>query len=92
MGLRDMIDLVYIYDGLMEMEDALAIMTNSGEAYMYENGAMGKISRVMDILTRNTNLYDPERCDDMEESEFAKVLDNKGLSTEERAKKLLMLV
>ena len=74
------------------MEDALAIITNSDEVYMYENGAMGKISRVMDILARNTKLYAPETCDDMEESEFARVWDNKDLSTEERAKRLLKLV
>lgn len=88
MSLRDMIDLVYIYDGLTDMERALSIMTNSDTAYMYDEGAMGKISRVMDILSRNTELYDPEKDEDVEGSEFARVLDNKELSPEERAKKL----
>ena len=83
-----MTDLIYIYDGLTEMEKALSIMTGSDEVYMYEEGAMGKLARVMDIIQRNTDLYNPEQDDDIESSEFAKVLDDKSLTPEERAKRI----
>ena len=89
MTIKDMTDLIYIYDGFTEMEKAIYTITGQDNIYIYDEGAMGKISRVIDILRRNTSLYNPERDEDFEKSEFAKVLDNKSLSPEERAKKLL---
>ena len=82
MTLYDMTDLVYIYEGFEELESAISILTGSDTAFLYEDGAMGKISRIHDILKRNIAFTgDSETLYDF--------LSDKSKSPEEKAKSIL---
>ena len=87
MDLQDMTDLVYIYDGLCDMEKALRIIFDGQDAYGYDEGAMGKISHICDVIQRNSPIFENPR-DNWDDTEFAKIIES-DTPPEERAKKLL---
>ena len=92
MTLQDMTDLVTIHDGIREIEKAASLLCNAPTAAGYEEGALGKLSRVYNMIQRNSKFAGrTEDMEDMKDSHgntFPGILDMK-ISAEERAKMLL---
>ncbi len=87
MELNDMADLIEAYDGLRELEDIMGALNGSGGAG-YDEGAMGKLCRITDVIQRNVADKDPE--DDWDG--ILRILDDDETPAEDRAKALLGIV
>ncbi len=92
MTLQDMTDLILISDAEEELEQIMVIMYGTAFAVGYDEGALGKISRVFDVIWRNCRLYNDKRsieeCLDGEGRNIFEIL-KMDLPAEERAKLLL---
>ncbi len=81
-SLKDMIDLVYVYDAYITINRALF-----GEAVFlgFHEGNFGAISRIFNVIERNV-------IEELKKDDYKKtwdILDDFSLKPEERAKKLL---
>lgn len=92
MTLTDIRDLILVYDGLRDIERCIVLLCNQDMAIGYEDGALGKLSRIYDVIYRNSALYDPEvDIDEARDSEGRNLIDilEMDVNAEERAKMLL---
>jgi len=82
MSVKDMADLVYVYDAYITINKALF-----GDAVLlgFYEGNFGAISRIFNVIERNVT--DRLKKDDYKET--WEILDNTLMSPEERAKRLL---
>lgn len=82
MSVKDMADLVYVYDAYIKINKALF-----GDAVLlgFYEGNFGAISRIFNVIERNVT--DRLKKDDYKET--WEILDNTLMSPEERAKRLL---
>lgn len=81
-SLKDMTDLVYVYDAYITINKALF-----GEAVFlgFHEGNFGAISRIFNVIERNV-------IEELKKDDYKKtwdILDDTSISPEERAKKLL---
>lgn len=81
-SLKDMTDLVYVYDAYITINRALF-----GEAVFlgFHEGNFGAISRIFNVIERNV-------IEELKKDDYKKtwdILDDFSLKPEERAKKLL---
>ena len=63
MNVKDMTDLIHAAEGVKGLEEALQIICHIPLAVGYEEGALGKLSRIYDIIHRNSRFYHPEADD-----------------------------
>ena len=79
---RDMTDLVYVYDAYMAINKALF-----GDAMLlgFHEGNFGTISRICNVIQRNV----AEKLKKDECESAWRILDNVSLTPEERARRLL---
>ncbi|MBR1477208.1 MAG: hypothetical protein IJ608_04505 [Lachnospiraceae bacterium] len=82
MELKDMKDLIDIYDAAREIDGAMGYLVGMGQ---HTGGAVGKLNRVYDIILRNTTAFNNKS----NVQEINNVLFNLNVSAEERAKALL---
>ena len=88
MDIEDMNDLLQVYDAKWELEDVVASLMGAGPyAFGFEDGIIGKISRVAQVIIRNSPVYDPD--DDFHSQPIGRALDDRSLSYEERARVIL---
>ena len=80
-SVKDMTDLVYVYDAYIAINKALF-----GDAMFlsFHEGNFGKISRICNVIQRNV----AEKLKKDECESAWKILDNISLTPEDRAKKL----
>ena len=67
-----MADLITIRDGVKMIEDAVTVICNTS-AVGYNDGALGKLSTIYDILLRNSRFEDEEEI--IDEYSFSDILD-----------------
>ena len=90
MELKDMVDLLHIYDATEDIEQiANDLSGGSNFGHGYDDGIVGKLTRVRDIIYRNSPIYD--EFEDFETQPLGKVLNARGMAYEERAKIILGL-
>ena len=88
--LKDMVDLLHIYDATEDIEQiANDLSGGSNFGHGYDDGIVGKLTRVRDIIYRNSPIYD--EFEDFETQPLGKVLNARGMAYEERAKIILGL-
>ena len=92
MTLEDMTDLIIAHDGITMVEQAALILCDTATAAGYEEGALGKLSHLYDIILRNSrfklNGKDMEDVVDEEGRCFTDIL-YLEIPAEERAKLML---
>ena len=86
MDLKTMTDLVYIYEGMEDLEEIMERLSGVS-MFMYEEGPLGMISHVYDALRRNTAFYNPDN--EEWEEEIDRILDDDSIDEEEKARRLL---
>ena len=81
-SVKDMTDLVYVYDAYITINKVLF-----GDAMLlgFHEGSFGKISRICNVIQRNV----AEKLKKDECENAWKILDNISLTPEDRARKLL---
>ncbi len=82
-----MFELLEIYDATEELQRVLVMLINEDIAPGYEDGILGKLSRVMDIIRRNSPLYRPG--EDYDRSEICRILENEVLDNHQKSRLLL---
>ena len=92
MKLEDMEDLVIINDGITEVEEAASLLCNAPTAVSYNEGALGKLSKVYDLIRRNSKFYDDSKdLEEITDEEGRTMIDilNMDIPAMERAKMLM---
>ena len=79
---KDMEDLITIHDAIGDLEKLVHDLAGQ-DMYMYDDGIMGKLSLINLVLQRNSPLYNDKM--DWEDTEYAKIIDDRALSPAERA-------
>ena len=82
MELKDMKDLIDIYDAKREIDGAVSFMIGAGQ---YTGGALGRMNKLYELIARNAAAFKKGAQD----PEFNNILFNANLSSQERAEKLL---
>lgn len=93
MNVKDMTDLITIYDGVEEIEKIMELLCGTNEACGYNEGALGKLSNIFNVIHRNSKLYKPDygELDNIKDEHGNSILDilDMKISAEERAKMLI---
>ncbi len=87
MDLVDMINIIEAYDGLRELENAMAAI-NGSSGVGYEEGAVGKLYRITDIIWRNVKDIDPDEDWDR----ILREIDNAAIPAQIRAQKIIGII
>ena len=89
MTLTDIRDLILVYDGLRDIERCIVLLCNQDIAIGYEDGALGKLCHVVDVLRRNSKFAKPKykKNEEDAEEEFLRILDS-NIDAKEKALKL----
>lgn len=69
------------------LETVLEMLTGEEDAVGYEEGILGSLSYIDDIISRHSPLYHSE--DDFFESEFGRILEDKKMNNHKKARLLL---
>ena len=84
---KTMYELLEIYDAVMELEEVEEMLTGTTISTGYEEGIMGKLSYVFQIIARYSPLFTPDV--DFEITDFGRVLEDDDLDNHEKARILL---
>lgn len=90
MELKDMTDLIRVYDAYKRIEKMMGVMV--GDILPEEDSVMGELDAVGNVIARNSVLYQRDCKDpmfDLEESEHGEVLNDTKLTAEQRAFRIL---
>ena len=87
MELQDMVDLLHIYDATEELERLKNTLLNVELAQGYDSSLLGEYKRVGDVIMRNSPIFDPN--EDFETQRLGRVLNDRTMSYEERARIIL---
>lgn len=88
---KQMAALLEIKDAAEALEDVMEILVGTSYALSFGEGALGKLSRIYDLIKELSPVYAQQRqaCEDISDSPFGKILDDKSMRNEEKAKILL---
>lgn len=90
MDLKDMTDLIRVYDAYKRIDHMMDMMV--GAQLPEEGSIMWEFNAVTDVIARNSVLFQRDHNDpsfDVMESEHGEVLNDKRLTAEQRAFRLL---
>ncbi|MCR4690712.1 MAG: hypothetical protein K5739_05180 [Lachnospiraceae bacterium] len=90
MELKDMTDLIRVYDAYKRMDHIMELMM--GMVMPEDDSIMCELQTVEEVIARNSVLYERDSKDpmfDMADSEHAEVLNDKRLTAEQRALRIL---
>ena len=83
--------LLEIREGCEELANVLGIVVGTEYAYSYDEGVMGKLSKIEDVIRAMSvlpsSIEEPEM--DLSDTEHYKVLEDPSLSLAEKAYKLI---
>ena len=60
MDIKDMAELIMAHDGVRELEKAVVLLNRGATAAAYDEGALGKLSHIYNVILKNTRLYDAD--------------------------------
>lgn len=83
MDKQDMIALIQIFDAKEELEEIVKQLSGNQLAHGFDNGIIGNLSRVTDLIAKHSPIYDDDL--DYENQLLGQTLLNKQLSYDERA-------
>ncbi len=84
---RTMFELLEIYDAKEELHQVLEMLAGMDCSIGYDDGVLGKLSRVTDIIKRHSPLHHTE--EDYDESGFWKILEDETIDNHQKAGRLL---
>ena len=90
MELKDMTDLIRVYDAYKRIDHMMDLMV--GRILPDEGSVMTELNAVTEIIARNSVLFQRDSKDpmfDVENSEHSEVLNDKRLTAEQRAFRIL---
>ncbi len=90
MELKDMTDLIRVYDAYKRIEHMMDLMV--GRVLPEDDCVMTELSAITDVIARNSALYQRDSKDpmvDIDNSEHSDVLNDKRLTAEQRAFRIL---
>ncbi len=90
MELKDMTDLIKVYDAVVKLEEMAGLLT--GNMVPEEGTILKSLYAILDVIDRNSVILQKEKKDPMfdeSESQHEEILNNTELSAEQRAMRLL---
>ncbi|MBR4760800.1 MAG: hypothetical protein IK078_11730 [Lachnospiraceae bacterium] len=90
MELKDMTDLIRVYDAYKRIDHMMDLMV--GRILPDEGSVMTELNAVTEVIARNSVLFQRDSKDpmfDVENSEHSEVLNDKRLTAEQRAFRIL---
>ena len=90
MELKDMTDLIRVYDAYKRIDHMMELMV--GKILPEEDSLMTELHVITEVIARNSVLYQRDSMDpmfDMDDSEHVEVLNDKRLTAEQRAFRIL---
>ena len=88
MEIKDMVDLLHIYDAAEDLEKIANTLSGSeGYGYGFSDGIVGELKRVVNLIDHFSPIYDP--YEDFDSQLMGRVLNDRNRSYEERAKIIL---
>ncbi len=90
MELKDMTDLIRVYDAYKRIDHMMDLMV--GRTLPDDGSVMTELNAVTEVIARNSVLFQRDNKDpmfDVENSEHSEVLNDKRLTAEQRAFRIL---
>ena len=90
MELKDMTDLIRVYDAHKRLDHMMDLMI--GRVTPDEGTMLSELGAIEDVIARNSVLYERDSKDpmfDMSQSEHVEILNDRRLSAEQRAFRIL---
>lgn len=84
---RTMFELLEVYDAVCQLEKVGEMLYGAEDAPGYGEGILGNLSYVADIIMRNSPIYVPG--EEIEDTEFGKILFDKEMDNKKKARLLL---
>ncbi len=84
---KTMFELLEIYDAEEELHRILVMLIGDDMATGYEEGILGKLSRVTNIIKRYSPLYCPGM--DYDKSELCRVLEDTTIDNHKKSRRIL---
>lgn len=88
---KQMETLLDIKDAVEGLESITEILFGRSEAVMYSEGALGQLTKIYELIRELSTIDDPQSDpeDDISESPVVRIMDDKTMSNEEKARMLL---
>ena len=88
---KQMTTLLDIKDAVESLDGITQILLGRSEAVLYSEGALGQLTKIYGLIREFSTIDVPQSSpeDDINESPVAKIMDDKTLSNEEKARILL---